>query len=94
MLSMLISGGMSGLAGAIELMGVHHRLVEEVSPEYGFTAIIIAVLGRGQSHPRALCVLPVLDPDGRSGRYAPFPGNPGFRGIHSAGTGTVVRIRQ
>ena len=46
-LSMLISGGMSGLAGAIELMGVHHRLVEEVSPEYGFTAIIIAVLGRG-----------------------------------------------
>ena len=46
-LSMLISGGMAGLAGAIELMGVHHRLVEEVSPEYGFTAIIIAVLGRG-----------------------------------------------
>ena len=46
-LSMLISGAMSGLAGAIELMGVHHRLTEEVSPNYGFTAIIIAVLGRG-----------------------------------------------
>lgn len=47
-LSMLISGGMAGLAGAIELMGVHHRLTEEVSPNYGFTAIIIAVLGRGK----------------------------------------------
>lgn len=47
-LSMLISGGMAGLAGAIELMGVHHRLIEEVSPNYGFTAIIIAVLGRGK----------------------------------------------
>ena len=44
-ISMLISGGMAGLAGAVELMGVHHRLIEEVSPEYGFTAIIIAVLG-------------------------------------------------
>lgn len=47
-LSMLISGGMAGLAGAIELMGVHHRLIEEVSPSYGFTAIIIAILGRGK----------------------------------------------
>ncbi len=47
-ISMLISGGMAGLAGAIELMGVHHRLIEEVSPEYGFTAIIIAILGRGK----------------------------------------------
>ena len=47
-ISLLISGGMAGLAGAIELMGVHHRLLEEVSPEYGFTAIIIAVLGRGK----------------------------------------------
>lgn len=47
-LSMLISGGMAGLAGSIELMGVHHRLIEEVSPNYGFTAIIIAILGRGK----------------------------------------------
>lgn len=47
-LSMLISGGMAGLAGSIELMGVHHRLLEEVTPGYGFTAIIIAILGRGK----------------------------------------------
>lgn len=47
-LAMLISGGMAGLAGSIELMGVHHRLIEEVSPSYGFTAIIISVLGRGK----------------------------------------------
>lgn len=47
-LSMLISGGMSGLAGSIELMGIHHRLIEDISPNYGFTAIIIAILGRGE----------------------------------------------
>lgn len=48
LLSMFISGGMAGLAGAIELMGVHHRLIEDVSPNYGFTAIIISILGRGE----------------------------------------------
>ena len=48
LLSMLISGGMAGLAGAIELTGIHHRLLDGVSSNYGFTAIIIAVLGRGK----------------------------------------------
>jgi general nucleoside transport system permease protein len=47
-ISMLISGGLAGLAGATELMGIHHRLIEEVSPGFGYTAIIIAVLGRGK----------------------------------------------
>ena len=47
-ISMLISGGLCGLAGATELMGIHHRLIEEISPGYGYTAIIIAILGRGK----------------------------------------------
>lgn len=45
--SMLISGGLSGLAGVSELAGIHHRLIEEISPGYGYTAIIISILGRG-----------------------------------------------
>jgi len=47
-ISMLISGGLAGLAGVSELLGIHHRLVEEVSPGFGYTAIIIAILGRGK----------------------------------------------
>lgn len=47
-LSMLISGGLAGLAGATELMGIHHRLLDEISSGYGYTAIIIAILGRGR----------------------------------------------
>jgi simple sugar transport system permease protein len=47
LISMLISGGLAGLAGVCELLGVHHRLLEDVSPGYGYTAIIISILGRG-----------------------------------------------
>lgn len=47
-LSMFISGGLAGLAGGVELMGIHHRLIEEISPGFGYTAIIIAILGRGK----------------------------------------------
>ena len=43
---MLCSGGLAGLAGMSEASGVAHRLLDEVSPGYGFTAIIIAWLAR------------------------------------------------
>lgn len=46
LLTMIISGGLCGLAGVSELSGVHHRLIEELSPGYGYTAIAIALLGR------------------------------------------------
>ncbi len=42
---MLISGGIAGLAGAGELFGVQYRLRPDLSPGYGFTGIIIAMLG-------------------------------------------------
>ena len=41
---MLLSGGLAGLAGVIEVFGVHHRLKPDVSIGFGFTGIIIAVL--------------------------------------------------
>jgi len=48
MLVMLISGGLAGLAGVGEVAGIHHRLryPQGISPGYGFTAIIVAWLGR------------------------------------------------
>ena len=44
--AMLISGGLAGLAGTIELMGLSpHRLYQN-APGYGYTAIAVALLGR------------------------------------------------
>jgi general nucleoside transport system permease protein len=45
-LVMLISGALAGLAGGSELIGLHHRLRMDISVGYGFTGIIIALLGR------------------------------------------------
>lgn len=44
--AMLLSGGLAGLAGMAEVSGVVHRLQERFSPGYGYTAIIVAWLGR------------------------------------------------
>ena len=45
-LAFIISGGLAGLAGMSEVGGVVHRLQENFSPGYGFTAIIVAWLAR------------------------------------------------
>lgn len=44
LLSMILSGGFAGLAGMGEIAGVHHRLMENFSPGYGYTAIVVALL--------------------------------------------------
>jgi simple sugar transport system permease protein len=49
---LLLSGGLSGLAGAIEVSGVTGRLFENLSSGYGFTAIAVALLAR--LHPLAI----------------------------------------
>lgn len=43
---MLISGGLAGLAGIIQVLGTEGRLVVTVSQGYGYTAIVVALLGR------------------------------------------------
>jgi general nucleoside transport system permease protein len=43
---MLISGGLAGLAGALQTLGVAERLDLAISQGYGFTAIVVALLGR------------------------------------------------
>ena len=39
-------GALAGLAGAIEVSGVTFALYENLSPGYGYTAIVVALLGR------------------------------------------------
>jgi ABC-type uncharacterized transport system permease subunit len=45
-LTFMISGGLAGLAGIIEVAGPVGHLQPGFSPGYGFTAIIVAFLGR------------------------------------------------
>ncbi len=42
----LLSGGLAGLAGASDVMGVSGQLQTPYAPNYGFVAIIVAFLGR------------------------------------------------
>jgi ABC-type uncharacterized transport system permease subunit len=44
---MAVAGALAGLAGSFEVTGVSHRLHASLSPGYGYTAIIIAFLARG-----------------------------------------------
>lgn len=45
-LAMALSGGLAGLAGSGELLGVQHRLIDNFSPGWGFDAIAVALIGR------------------------------------------------
>ena len=46
LLVMIISGGLAGLAGAIELSGINYLLAQGFTFNVGYTAIIVAYLGR------------------------------------------------
>ena len=45
-IALLISGGLAGLAGIFEATGPIGQLTTSISPGYGFTAVIVAFLGR------------------------------------------------
>jgi simple sugar transport system permease protein len=45
-LAMMLSGAFCGLAGAVEVMGVHHRVVEGITGGYGFSGIVVALFGK------------------------------------------------
>lgn len=47
-LSMMLSGMFAGLAGAVEILGLHHRMFEPtaVSAGYGFSGIVAALFGK------------------------------------------------
>jgi simple sugar transport system permease protein len=42
---MALAGALAGLAGGVEVLGVHYRLIEGFSHGFGFNAVAIALLG-------------------------------------------------
>lgn len=44
-LAMLISGACCGLAGMVEILGVHHRGIGNCTGGYGFSGIVVALFG-------------------------------------------------
>ncbi len=56
--AMLISGALAGLAGAIEVMGVHHRIMTGFSVGLGFDGLTSAILG--QTHPIGVFIVAIL----------------------------------
>jgi simple sugar transport system permease protein len=58
LLVMFLSGALAGLAGMCEVSGVIHRLQHQISPGYGYSAIIVAWLAR--LNPWAVLAVAVL----------------------------------
>jgi simple sugar transport system permease protein len=56
--AMLVSGGLAGIAGMVQVAGIIHLLNGQLSSSYGYTAIIIAWLAR--LNPLAVLVVSVL----------------------------------
>ena len=44
-LSLVISGAIAGLGGAVEIMGVHKRFIDGFSPGYGWDGLAVALVG-------------------------------------------------
>jgi simple sugar transport system permease protein len=45
-IAMALGGAFAGLAGAVEVMGIHHRMLDGVSAGYGFSGIVAALFGK------------------------------------------------
>ncbi len=48
-LAMIISGGLAGMLGLNEILGVSHKIIDHFPAGYGFTGIAVALIGR--NHP-------------------------------------------
>ena len=44
-LAFFLSGALAGLAGAVEVAGVHYRFLDQFSPGYGYDSITVAMVG-------------------------------------------------
>ncbi len=65
LIALMISGGLAGLAGGIEVSSFFHRLYDGFSPGYGFDGISVALLAR--SHPLGIILTSLLFAILRSG---------------------------
>jgi simple sugar transport system permease protein len=45
-LALVLGGAFAGLAGAVEVLGVQHRMMEGLSGGYGFSGIVAALFGK------------------------------------------------
>lgn len=45
-ISALLSGGLAGIAGSVEVLGIQKKLLEGISSDAGYTAILIALLAK------------------------------------------------
>ena len=57
-LALILGGAFAGLAGAVEVLGVQHRMLENLSGGYGFSGIVAALFGK--LHPLGLIPASVL----------------------------------
>jgi simple sugar transport system permease protein len=44
--SLLVSGGVGGLVGAVEVLGIHHRYIQEFAVDMGPNGIMVSLMGR------------------------------------------------
>jgi simple sugar transport system permease protein len=56
--ALCISGALAGLAGAVEVMGVHQRIFDQFSAGVGFTGIAVALLAK--NHPVGIVAAALL----------------------------------
>ena len=52
--AMFLSGALAGLAGAVEVLGVHYRFISSFSADANFDGVMVALLG--QSHPLGVVI--------------------------------------
>jgi simple sugar transport system permease protein len=56
--AMFLSGALAGMAGAIEVLGVHYRIMTGFSVGLGFDGLSVAILG--QVHPVGVVIVAIL----------------------------------
>jgi simple sugar transport system permease protein len=68
---MLVSGGLAGVAGIVQVSGLHFRMIEDISGGIGFTAIAVTLLANNQPLGLLLsaCVLAGLDVGANAMQY-------------------------
>lgn len=54
LLTMILSGGIAGVAGTVEIYGIHGRILDGISAGYGYIGIVVALLGR--LRPSGVCI--------------------------------------
>ena len=56
--AMVLSGGLAGIAGGLEVLGITWKLFQRLSPGYGYSAIAVALLAR--KHPAGVILTGLL----------------------------------